>query len=153
MRAESEDSGDWGGAELALLQEQGRAFRRVGPAAIPDAGELVREVVGGLFGLRADAGGRYAVAPWLPEGWRSLALRRARCHRTVLDIEARPRAEWVTVRLAVSFGPPIAIAVSLRNVPAVSRAVVDGVELEGDRAIFTASGEHEAMFFHGGSSA
>jgi hypothetical protein len=126
----------------------------VGPAAVADPPELVREVVAGLFGLSADAGGgRYALSPWVPEGWRSLALRRVRCHRTLLDVELRPRAEWASVRLAVTFGPPIAVAASLRNVPGAARIAVDEVMLEGDRAIFTVSGEHEIMFFHGGVEA
>ncbi|HTL04993.1 MAG TPA: glycosyl hydrolase family 65 protein, partial [Gemmatimonadales bacterium] len=62
----------------------------------------------GLFGARADAaGGRFELAPWIPAGWRTMALRRLRCHRTLLSVDVRPRAEWVTVRLEVGFGPAI----------------------------------------------
>ena len=90
------------------------------------------------------------MAPWIPPGWRSLALRRLRCHRTLLDVELRPRAEWVTLRLELGFGPAIALAVSLRNCGPIARVTVDEVPLEGDRAIFTLQGQHELMFFYAG---
>ena len=126
----------------------------MGGPDVLDADTLLREIVAGLFGARADAeGGRFELLPWLPEGWRTMALRRLRCHRTLVDIEVRPRAEWATVRLAVAFGPPIALALGVRNTEPVARVTVDEVPLEGERAIFTLSGEHEAMFFFGGQSA
>jgi len=126
--------------------------RRVGGLrGIGEPAALLREVVAGLFGARADLeGGRFELSPWLPEDWRTLVLRRLRFHRTLLDVEVRPRAEWVTIKLAVSFGPPIALALSLRNVPPVARVMVDEIELAGPRAIFTVAGEHEASFFFGG---
>jgi hypothetical protein len=134
---------------LRLLIEEARVFRRAGASALPPG--IIREVVAGLFGVRADAeGGRFELSPWVPDGWRTMALRRLRCHRTLLDIEIRPRAEWATVRLEVTFGPTIALALSLRNVGPIGRVTVDEVALEGNRAIFTASGEHEVMFFFEG---
>ncbi|MND03250.1 hypothetical protein D3C83_229870 [compost metagenome] len=66
-----------------------------------------------------------------------------------MDVEVRPRAEWATVRLGVSFGPPIPLALSLRNTPPVARVTVDEVVLARDRAIFTLSAEHEVVFFYG----
>jgi hypothetical protein len=112
---------------------------------------FLREVVAGLFGVRADAeGGRFAIAPWLQESWRMMAIRRLRFYRSLLDIEVRPRAEWATVRLKLSFGPPIAVDLSVRNAGPASRITVDETVLEGDRAIFIVSGEHEAMFFFEG---
>jgi len=147
-------SAGWDGGDFARLVEEARLARRVGgPRRIAEPGALLAEVVGGLFGARADAeGGRFELAPWLPEGWRTMALRRLRLHRTVLDVEVRPRAEWATVRLAVSFGPPIALALSLRNTGPVARVMLDEIELAGPRAIFTAQGEHEARFFFGGEA-
>ncbi len=145
---------DWDGFELTDLLERAAAFRRVGSAGLPDPADLVRGVTAGLFGARADAeGGRFAVAPWLPDGWRWFALRRLRCHRTLVDVEVRPRAEWATVRLTVTFGPPIAVALTLRNAGEVARVTVDEVALEGQRAVFTAAAEHEAMFFYRGARA
>jgi hypothetical protein len=70
-------------------------------------------------------------------------------HRTLVDIEVRPRAEWATVRLSVSFGPAIPLALSLRNTPPVARVTVDEVPLLRDQAIFTLAGEHELVFFYG----
>lgn len=141
----------WDAADFALLLEEARAFQRVGPHVLRDPEGFLREVVAGLFGVRADAeGGRFAAAPWMPDGWRSMAIRRLRFHRTLLDLEVRPRAEWATVRLNLTFGPPIALVLSLRNAGAVGRITVDETALEGDRAIFTVSGEHEAMFFFEG---
>lgn len=143
---------DWSGADFDRLVQDARQWRRVGAAALDPQGFLV-EVVGGLWGVRADtAGGRFEVAPWVPEGWRSLALRRLRCHRTLLDVEVRPRAEWITVRLSVTFGPSIALVLSVRNAGRITGVSVDEVPLEGRRAIFTADGEHEAVFFLGGDS-
>ena len=141
---------DWDGSDFSHLLEEARAFRRVGARALPDPGGFLREVAGGLFGARADdPGGRFALAPWVPEGWNSMVLRRLRLHRTLVDIDVRPRAEWATVRLAVSFGPTIPLALSLRNTPPVARVTVDEVPLVRDQAIFTLSAEHELVFFYG----
>ena len=142
---------DWDAADFAELLERARDFRRIGAVALGEPESFLREIVAGLFGARADAeGGRFALAPWLPEGWRSLALRRLRCHRTLLGVEVRPRAEWTTVRLELNFGPAIPLALSLRNVGAIARITVDEVALEGERAIFTLQGQHEAVFFFRG---
>ena len=144
----------WDGAEFARLVEEARLAERVGRHGIADPGGLIGDVVGGLFGARADQeGGRFDLAPWLPEGWRMMALRRLRLHRTLLDVEVRPRVEWVTIKLAVTFGPPIALALSVRNTGAVAGVIVDEVEVAGPRAIFTVQGEHEARFFFGGTPA
>jgi hypothetical protein len=141
---------DWDGSDFAHLAEAARAFRRVGAPALPDPDGFLREVVGGLFGARSDQeGGRFGIAPWVPEGWSAMALRRLRCHRTILDVEVRPRAEWATVRLSVSFGPPIPLALRLRNTRPVARVALDDVPLGRGTAIFTLSAEHEAVFFYG----
>jgi hypothetical protein len=55
------------------------------------------------------------------------------------------------VRLKLTFGPPIALALLVRNAGPVGRVTVDEIALQGDRAIFTLSGEHEAMFFFEGA--
>jgi len=156
QRAEAEvqagpaPAGEWDGSDFSHLLEEARTFRRVGARALPDPAGFLREVVAGLFGARADEpGGRFALAPWVPEGWNSMRLRRLRLHRTLVDLEVRPRAEWATVRLAVSFGPPIPLALSLRNTPPVARVTVDEVALERDPAIFTLADEHELVFFYG----
>lgn len=139
---------DWDASDFGHLVEEARAFRRVGGPALPDPEAFLGEIVAGLFGVQADAGGgRFVVSPWLPEGWRSMALRRLRCHRTIVDIEVRPRAEWAVVRINRTFGPPIAVALSVRNAGIVGRVTVDEIALQGDRAVFTVQGEHEAMFF------
>lgn len=139
---------EWDASDFALLVEEARTFRRVGTHTLADPEAFLREVIAGLFGVRADAeGGRFVIAPWLPHGWRSMAVRRLRFHRSLVDIEVRPRAEWASVRLKLTFGPPIALALSLRNTGPVGRVTVDEIALQGDRAIFTLSGEHEAMFF------
>jgi glycosyl hydrolase family 65 len=142
---------EWDDADFAELLERARSFRRVGSAALPEPNDFLREVVAGLFGVRSDGeGGRFELVPWLPPGWRSMALRRLRCRRTLLNVEVRPRSEWATVRLEVSFGPPIALAVRLRNVGAIARITVDEIALEGEQAIFTLQGQHELMFFFRG---
>jgi hypothetical protein len=142
---------DWDEADFAELLEQARSFRRVGARALPQPESLLREVVAGLFGLHSDGeGGRFEMAPWLPPDWRSMALRRVRCHRTLLGVELKPRSEWATVKLELSFGPPIALALALRNVGSIARMTVDEIPLEGERAIFTLQGQHEVVFFYRG---
>ena len=153
VRADPVEPLDWDYGEYNALVEQGQSFRRVGPPALPHPEQLLREVVAGLFGARADAGGgRFELSPWLPEGWRAMALRRLRCHRSLVDVELRPRTEWVTLRVELGFGPAIALAVRLRNVGPVERITVDEVALEGQRAIFTLQGQHELVFFFRGDS-
>ncbi|MGH7561247.1 MAG: hypothetical protein ACRENB_09525 [Gemmatimonadales bacterium] len=150
MRAESGDRPEWGDDDLAALIDDARRWARVGRHALTDPEAFLREVTGGLFGARAEGtGGRFEAAPWIVDGWKAMALRRLRCHRTLLDVEVRPRAEWITCRLEVTFGPPIPLELSLRNVPPVSHVTVDEVTLHGARAIFTAAAEHEVVFFLG----
>jgi hypothetical protein len=76
-----------------------------------------------------------------------MALRRLRVHRTVLDVEVRPRAEWITVRLAITFGPPLPVEVTLPDDYEVGRVAVDEIPMEAARALFTAAGEHEVVLF------
>ena len=142
---------DWDASDLAHLRAEARAFDRVGPQALPDPGEFLRDIVSGLFGAAADlSGGRFALTPWLVEGWRRMALRRLRLHRTLVDVEVRPRADWATIRLEVTFSPPVPLALSVRNGGPVSRVTVDEVVLLREPVVFTLSGEHEAMFFFSG---
>lgn len=144
---------EWDEADFEELLDRARQFRRVGAKALPEPATLLREVVAGLFGLHSDAaGGRFELAPWLPTGWRSLALRRVRCHRTLVSADVRPRSEWATVKLELNFGPPIALALGLRNVGSIARMTVDEIPLEGQRAIFTLQGQHEAVFFYRGEA-
>lgn len=142
----------WDGSDLEHLLITGRAFDRVGGAALPDPAGFLDEVVGGLFGAVAEpVGGRFSLSPWLVEGWRRMALRRLRLHRTLIDVDIRPRAEWATVRLAVTFGPPVPLALSVRNAGQVSRVTVDEIALDREPVVFIAAGEHEAVFFFKGS--
>jgi hypothetical protein len=132
------------------LVEDARRWQRIRAPGLLDPNRLLERVVGGLFGARMDgAGGRLELRPYLAEGWRSVALRRLRAHRTLLDLEIRPRAEWVTVRVAVTFGPPLATEISLPGDVGVVRVAVDEIPLEGSRALFTAQAEHEVVLFTG----
>jgi hypothetical protein len=141
---------DWDGADFAHLIEDARLFHRVGTHALADPAGFIREVVDGLFGVRAEgAGGRYDLAPWVPDGWPRMALRRLRCHRSLVDLELRPRAEWCTMLVSLEFGPAIPVSLSLRNTPPVARITVDEIALAGELAVFTLSGEHEAVFYYG----
>jgi hypothetical protein len=79
---------EWDSADFALLVEEARRFRRVGAHALPDPEAFLREVVGGLFGVRSDAeADASSLAPWLPDGWRAMAIRRLRFHRALVDVE------------------------------------------------------------------
>jgi hypothetical protein len=138
----------FGADEFAELIEDAERWDRVRTDQVIDPNGLLARLVGGLFGVRMDGpGGRLELCPWLPEGWRSMALRRLRAGRTVLDVEVRPRAEWVTIRLAVTFGPPLAALVRLPREFPVGRVTVDEVPLPSDRAVFTAREEHEVVLF------
>ena len=66
-----------------------------------------------------------------------------------MDLDIRAKAEWVTVRLAVMFGPPIAVALGLPEHFGVARVAVDEVPLPAARAVFTAAGEHEVTLYLG----
>ncbi|MGQ0702158.1 MAG: hypothetical protein ACT4PM_03375 [Gemmatimonadales bacterium] len=152
IRADPGSGPEWDADAQALLLEWAKGFKRVGSAALPGPETLIRHVVAGLFGVRADAaGGRYEIRPWLPEGWRAFRLRGLRCHRTVLDLDIRARADWATVRLEREFGPSIPLVVGLRNVGPIGQVTVDEVPVEGDRAVLTLLGEHEIMFFFRGA--
>jgi hypothetical protein len=148
VRADPGDEFDWGDADLEELLEAARTFRRVGPSAGPEPQWLLYQVVAGLFGVRADAaGGRFEVGPWVVDTWRVMALRRIRCHRTILDVEVRPRSEWVGIRFELGFGPAIPLAVSVRNTGPISQVTIDEVPVEGERAVFTLQQQHEVVFF------
>ena len=139
----------WDEDEVAALLDDARQWQRVRGDKVLRADEFLRRVVGGLLGARLDGlGGRLELHPGLPDGWRNLTIRRLRAHRTLFDVEIRPRAEWLTVKLAVMFGPPIPMLVA-SAVAAVSRVTVDEIQMEGPRAIFTASGEHEVGLYFG----
>lgn len=127
-----------------------RAWHRVRKPGMLEPVALLGRVTGILLGARQDgAGGRLELCPDLPAGWKSLKVKRLRSHRTLLDLEVRPRAEWVTVRLAVRFGPAIPVRVSLPDTLLVSRVTVDEVPLESHQAILTLQGEHEILFYLG----
>ena len=141
---------EWDEAETADLLDDARLWRRVRSDAVVDPADLLARVVGGLLGARYDGvGGRLELEPWLPEGWRRLVARRLRVGRTLVDLDIRAKAEWVTVRLAVMFGPPIAVALGLPGHFGVARVAVDEVPLPTPRAVFTAAGEHEVTLYLG----
>jgi len=140
----------WEQDDTDSLLDDARRWHRVRSPGIIEPDEFLGRVVGGLFGARLDGiGGRLELAPSIPDGWRSMAARRLRAHRTLLDVEVKPRAEWVTVRLAVMFGPPIAVAVGLPEEQPVARVTADEIPLDGPRAILTAADEHEVVLFLG----
>jgi hypothetical protein len=142
------DPESWAGEAVTGILEDARAWSRVGGSGIIAPAEFLGRVVGLLLGARLDgAGRRLGLEPALPSTWRSLVVRRLRAHRTLLDLEIRPRAEWVTVKLAVVFGPPIVVEIGLPEGYRVSRVVVDDVPLEAARAVFTAAGEHEVTLY------
>jgi hypothetical protein len=150
VRADPVDGWVFGEDDFEELVESARAFRRVGPSAGLAPQVLLHQVVAGLFGIRADgAGGRFEVTPWVVGAWRAMALRRVRCHRTVLDVEVRPRMEWVTVRLEVGFGPAIPVSVQVRNTTPIGQVTIDEVPVQGDRAVLTLQQQHEVTFFLG----
>ena len=133
------------------LVADARRWHRVRDEGILDPPEFLGRMLRIFLGAAIDSGGgRLDLSPWLPDGWRSLVVRRLRAHRTLLDVEVKRRAEWVTVKLAVMFGPPIAVRLGLSDPELVSRITVDEVPLEADTAVFTASGEHEVTLYLGG---
>jgi hypothetical protein len=132
------------------LLDDARRWDRVRAAGIIAPEDFLGRLVGGLWGARLDgAGGRLELCPAMPDGWKAMTVRRLRAHRTLLDIQVRRRAEWATLNLALVFGPPIAVAVSLPDPLTVSRVAVDAVPLFGPRATFTAAGEHEVTLYLG----
>lgn len=153
VRADPGTEQVWSDVELEDLLDSARSFRRVGPSTGLDPQLFLQQVVAGLFGVRADAaGGRFEIHPWRVDSWRAMALRRLRCHRTILDVEMRARSEWVTVRFEVGFGPAIPLSVQVRNTGPISQLTIDEVPVEGERAVFTLQEQHEVTFFLRSSS-
>lgn len=155
VRADPGAEPAWSDAELEDLLDSARMFRRVGPSTGGglDPQLFLHQVVTGLFGVRADAaGGRFEINPWRVDSWRAMALRRLRCHRTILDVEMRTRSEWVTLRFEVGFGPVIPVLVQVRNAGPISQVTIDEVAVEGERAILTLQDQHEVTFFLRSSS-
>lgn len=141
------------GDEVAQLLDDARRWHRVRSGDLLDPADFLRRLLHAFLGVATDGpGGRLELAPYLPDEWRAFAVRRLRVHRTLLDIEVKRRAEWVTVRLAVMFGPPLAVRVRLPEDEPVGRIAVDEIPLEGDAAIFTAAGEHEVTLYRGVAS-
>lgn len=139
----------WDEAGTEELLEDARRWERVRGNDVLDATDFLSRVVGGLLGIRLDGiGGRLEVFPALPEGWRQFSARRLRAHRTLFDVDIRARAEWLTVKLAVRFGPPVPTIVGSK-IANVSRVSVDEVPMVGPRAILTASEEHEVVLYYG----
>ena len=148
VRADPGAESTWSEGELEELLDSARTFRRVGPSTGLDPQLFLHQVVAGLFGVRADAaGGRYEIHPWRVDSWRAMALRRLRCHRTILDVEMRARSEWVTLRFEIGFGPAIPLSVQVRNTGPISQLTIDEVPVEGERAILTLQDQHEVTFF------
>lgn len=132
------------------LLEDARDWDRIRSDAVLDPGDFLGRVVGLVLGARIDGDGdRFELAPDPPDAWRSLRVRRLRAHRTLVDLDIRRRAEWTTVRVAVMFGPPMAMLVRLPPPAVVARVVVDDIPLSGTQAIFVAAGEHEVTLYLG----
>jgi hypothetical protein len=144
----SPDGSRFGAEDLDELLDDTRQWERVRGPGMLDPDDVLRRVVGGLFGARMDGpGGRFELTPFIPDGWKAFAIHGLRAHRTVMDVEVRPRSAWITIRLAVTFGPPLALALALAGDREVERVVVDDAALGAPRAIFTVRDEHEATFF------
>jgi hypothetical protein len=139
----------WDDDDTDALVDDAKRWVRVGGDGVIDAHEFLGRLLGGLLGARVDGlGGRLELQPSLPAGWKRLVLRRVRANRTLLDLEIKARAEWLTIKLAVMFGPPMPMVIS-SPVHSVSRVSVDEIPMVGPRALFTAAGEHEVTLFYG----
>ncbi|MGE3614726.1 MAG: hypothetical protein AB7L66_02550 [Gemmatimonadales bacterium] len=134
--------------EADELLEDARRWDRVRDPHLLDPEAFLGQLVGGLLGARLDGiGGRLELALRVPEEWKTFRVRRLRAYRTLIDLEVRNRAEWVTVRLAAMFGPPLAVRIALGGERLVGRVTVDEVPLQGAEAIFTLASEHEVTFY------
>lgn len=142
-------SAPWDEEEAEALIDDARRWSRVGGDGVIEADEFLARLVGGVLGAHLDGiGGRMELWPALPGGWKHLVVRRLRANRTLLDLEVKARAEWLTVKLAVRFGPPVPMLVGSLD-QTVARLTVDEISMVGPRAIFTAEGEHEVTLYYG----
>ncbi|MHB1329534.1 MAG: hypothetical protein ACYC2K_15160, partial [Gemmatimonadales bacterium] len=92
MRVEAVAANDLESGVDGLLEDV-RGWHRVRKPGMLDPVDVLGRVVGLLLGARQDGqGGRLELCPDLPEGWKSLKVKRLRSHRTLLDLEVRPRA-------------------------------------------------------------
>ena len=139
----------WDDDDLAGLLGDAREWTRIRSDQVLVAEEFLDRLVGGLLGIRLDGlGGRLEISPSLPQEWRHFRIRRLRAHRTLLDLDIKSRAEWLTIKVALMFGPPMPVAVSSFSAT-VSRVAVDEIPMEGPRAVFTIGGEHEVTLYYG----
>ena len=76
---------------------------------------------------------------------RTMSIERARFGRTVLDLRAKTRPGGIAVQLGVRFGPPLPVEVEVRGT-AVWQVLVDENAIDGTKAAFVASHEHEVQF-------
>jgi len=76
---------------------------------------------------------------------RTMSIERARFGRTVLDLRAKMRPGGITVQLGVRFGPPLPTEIAVKEIE-VWQVLVDENAVEGTKAAFVASHEHEVQF-------
>ena len=75
----------------------------------------------------------------------TISLDRARFGRTVIDLRAKSRPGGLVVKLGVRFGPPLPVNVAVQGLE-VWQVLVDENTVEGTKAAFVASHEHEVQF-------
>ncbi len=130
----------------AEMREAGRTDFGGWPRSAADAGDTVRMVLGGVLGLDAAAvPDRLVLAPVLPEHWDRMEVRYLRVGRTVLDIGLSRRWGRVALRVAVRFGPALAMTVRPGKTPPMW-ILLDDHEVTGMQVGFRAAGEHHLVW-------
>jgi hypothetical protein len=145
-----EPAGPGDSAAARATEDLGAAAARflADPAAL-DPG-LAEAVLGGalagLWGI-APGGSHEAVTlrPQLPAEWSTMALRRLRVGRSLLDVELRRRRGDLVARVRRIYGPRPVVSLEPHGGP-FGMAVVDEVELPGGRARFEAADRHVIVF-------
>ena len=101
------------------------------------------------WGLRFDQGqGVLSVAATLPAGEREAAVGPFRVGRSVVALRLRRTPSAVTLRIVLSFGPPLRLDASLAEALGQAPVVVDDIPLGRSRVSFEATGTHEVIWRH-----
>lgn len=87
-----------------------------------------------------------SLAPALQDGEREAAVGPFRAGRTVVALRLRRTPSAVTLRVVVSFGPPVRVEAVLAGAAPRLPATVDDTPLGQHRVAFEATGTHEIIW-------
>ncbi|MBW8771872.1 MAG: hypothetical protein JF590_01040, partial [Gemmatimonadetes bacterium] len=144
LREVAEALGDHSAVELlnGISGTDGRGDR----APYPAVDQGAASALGRWHIIPAALEGMVSLAPELPAGWPDMTLERLRVGETSLDLRVKRRPTGIAVKLRVTRGPPLVVALAPRLDFTPTGILLDGELLAGPTVRFTAEGEVEAVW-------